>query len=195
MRRIGRIACQAGHPHHPVVLRIKRLQGRVVDRPVVATPSSVRTRKSDGWKRGKCPAYSTVPPPTPLKLAILIGELRVIDRIVRLPRPPVRAGAEIAELTRLPVASGAGIFGRLHPVALLQTEDVHLRLGQAPGHGRAGGTGANDQDVNRAVHAKEPHWKCAAAINGVRVGLSTACCCLGGYPRGGASLPGPTSSG
>jgi len=35
MRRIGGIAGQAGHAHHPVVLGVERLQRRVVDRPVI----------------------------------------------------------------------------------------------------------------------------------------------------------------
>jgi hypothetical protein len=69
----------------------------------------------------------------------------VVDRIVGVARTTVRADVEIVELTRLPIASGAGIFGRLHPVALLKAENSHLRLGEAPGHSRAGGTGANDQ--------------------------------------------------
>jgi hypothetical protein len=90
--------------------------------------------------------------------AVEIGDLDwrmgVVDRIVGIARTPVRADVEIVELTRLPIASGAGIFGGLHPVALLETEDVHLRLGEAPGQGRTGGTGADDQDVNWGRHAK-----------------------------------------
>jgi hypothetical protein len=39
-----------------------------------ATPSRLRTRKSDGWNRGQCAACSTVLPPTPLKFTTEIGE-------------------------------------------------------------------------------------------------------------------------
>ena len=114
--------------------------------------------------------------------AVEIGDfdrrVGVVDRIVGIARTTVGTDVEIVELTRLPVASGAGILGRFHPVALLETEDVHLRLGQAPGHGRAGGPCADDQDVNEGGHAKWSRVKWVAAINGVRGELSTAYCCL-----------------
>jgi hypothetical protein len=84
--------------------------------------------------------------------AVEIGDLDrragVVDRIVGIALTTIGAYVEIVELTGLPIASSAGIFGRLHPVALLETENVHLRLGQAPGDSRTGGTGADDQDVN-----------------------------------------------
>jgi hypothetical protein len=47
----------------------------------------------------------------------------------------------------------AGIFGRIHPAALVEAENMHLGVGETPGHRRAGGTGANDQDVNGIVHS------------------------------------------
>ena len=189
VRRIGGIAGQAGHAHHPVVLGVERLQGRVVDRPVIGDAvqrAHAKVRRMEAREVTRVQHRAAAD-------AVEVGDLDrrvvVVDRIVGIARATVRAVVEVVELTRLPVAAGAGIFGRLHPVALLEAEDVHLRLGEAPGHRRAGGAGADDQNVNRGGHAKEPHLKCVAAINGVRVRLSTACCCLCGYPRGGASLP------
>ena len=123
--------------------------------------------------------------------AVEIGDfdrrVGVVDRIVGIACTTVGTDVEIVELARLPIASGTGIFGRLHPVALLETKDVHLRLGQAPGDGRAGGPCADDQDVNRGGHAKQSRVKWMAVINGVRGVGSTACChpSLGSVVTGG----------
>src|SRR6516165_1592430 len=95
--------------------------------------------------------------------AVKIGDLdrraRVVDRIVGVALAAVGADVEIVELTRLPIASGAGILGRLHPVALLETENVHLGLGETPGDSSTGSPGADDQDVNRSGHAKRSRLK------------------------------------
>src|SRR6516225_6161300 len=103
--------------------------------------------------------------------AVEIGDfdrrVGVVDRIVGIAPTTVGADVEIVELARLPIASGARIFGRLHPVALLETENVHLCLGQAPGDGRAGGTGADDQDANGGSHAKQPRLRCAVRKGGL----------------------------
>jgi hypothetical protein len=40
----------------------------------------------------------------------------------------------------------------IHPAALIEAEDVHFCVGKAPGDRRAGGAGADDQDVNGIVH-------------------------------------------
>jgi hypothetical protein len=52
--------------------------------------------------------------------AVEIGDLDrrvgVVDRIVGIARTTVRTDVEIVELTRLPIASSARVFGRLHPV-------------------------------------------------------------------------------
>jgi hypothetical protein len=68
-RRNGGIAGDAGDAHDPVVLLEERDQRVVIDRPVVGQPSKLRTRKSEGCRRGKCAVYITVPPPMPLKSA------------------------------------------------------------------------------------------------------------------------------
>jgi len=91
------------------------------------------------------------------KIGDLDRRARVIDRIVGIAPTTVGADVEIVELARLPIASGARIFGRLHPVALLETENVHLCLGQAQGDSCTGSPGADDQDVNRSSHAA---WSC-----------------------------------
>jgi hypothetical protein len=57
-----------------------------------------------------------------------MGEIGVVDRIVGVSPASIRADMEIVELTRLPIAVGAGVFGGLHPVPLLQTKDVSARL-------------------------------------------------------------------
>ncbi len=178
MRRIGGIAGQAGYAHHPVVLGVERLQGRVVDRPVIGDAVQRARAKIRRMEPREVTRVQHRAAADAVEVGDLDRRIGVIDRIVGIARSTVRAGMEIVELPRLPVASGAGIFGWLHPVALLKAEDVHLRLGQAPGHGRAGGTGANDQDVNRAGHAKEPHLKCVAAINGGPSGVVNGRCLL-----------------
>src|SRR5215469_18120542 len=95
--------------------------------------------------------------------AVEIGDLNrrsaIVDRIVGIAVTAIGADVKIAELTRLPIAPGAGILRGLHPVALLETKDMHLRLGQAPGDGRSRGAGADDQNVNGGGHAKRSHLK------------------------------------
>ena len=87
--------------------------------------------------------------------AVEVGDLHrrvvVVDRVIGWPGAPVRADVEIAVAPRLPVPAVAGEVGLLHPVALLQAEDFHPRLGQAPGHRGAGRAGADDQDVDDFV--------------------------------------------
>jgi len=77
----------------------------------------------------------------------------VIDRVVFRPSADIGARRIIAEEPRLPVAPRARILRGIHPAALIEAEDMHLGVGEAPGHGRAGGSGANDQDIDGFVHS------------------------------------------
>jgi hypothetical protein len=91
----------------------------------------------------------------------------------------IRAGRKI---TRIALAFEAGRDGfwlarwlrahgvEAHVIHPFEAENVHLRLGQAPGHRRTRGTGANDQDVNRGGHANESLAMRGRSINGVSEG-------------------------
>ena len=87
--------------------------------------------------------------------AVEVGDLHrrvvVVDGIVGVARAPVRADVEIGVAARFPVAAVGGEIGRLDPVALLEAQDLHARLGQAPGHRGARGAGADDQHIDDVV--------------------------------------------
>ena len=149
--RIGRIAGEAGDAHHAVVLGKERLQRRVIDRPVIGDavqrphakirrvhPREMR-REHDGAAADR------------VEVGDLHRRVVVVDRIVGRPPPPVRADVEIAVSPRFPVPPVAWEVGLLHPIALFQAQDLHARLGQAPGHRRTGRAGADDQDIDDLV--------------------------------------------
>jgi hypothetical protein len=50
---------------------------------------------------------------------------------------------------------------------------VHFRLGETPGHGCTGGTGANDQNVNWCGHVEGPAGSALRPVDGARGRLST----------------------
>ena len=63
----------------------------------------------------------------------------------------VRADVVISVAAGFPVAAIAGEIGLLGPIPLLQAQDAHLRLGEAPRHGRARRAGADDQDIDLLI--------------------------------------------
>ena len=150
-RRHAGIAGEAGHAHHAVVLGEERLQRPVVDRPVVGDAverlhPEIRRVHARPVRRVDDRAAAD---------AVEVGDLHrrvvVVDRIIGVAPAAVRADVEIGVAPRLPVAAVAGEVGGLHPVALLQAEDAHPGLGQAPGHRGARGAGADDQHIDHLV--------------------------------------------
>ena len=101
---------------------------------------------------------------------------RLLGLVHRWRDEVIRAGRKI---TRIALAFEAGRDGfwlarwlrahgvEAHVIHPFEAENVHLRLGQAPGHRRTRGTGANDQDVNRGGHANESLAMRGRSINGV----------------------------
>ena len=152
LRRIGRIAGQAGHAGHAVVLCEERLQRRVVDRPVIGDAverSHAEIRRMQARiVRGVDDGAAA----DAVEIHHLDRRVIVVDRIIGRPSAPVRAGGEIIVHPRLPVPPVAGVVGLLHPIALLQAEDLHPGIGQAPGHRGARSAGADDQHVHDLVH-------------------------------------------
>ena len=151
VRRIGRIAGQAGDAHHAVVLGEIRLERPVVDRPVVrhavqrphAEVGRVHARE---MRREEDRAAAD---------AVEVGDLHqrvvVVDGIVGVPRAAVGADVEIGVAARFPVAAVGRKIGGLDPVALLEAQDLHARFGEAPGHRGAGGAGADDEHIDDLV--------------------------------------------
>ena len=134
VRRVGRIAGQAGHAGHAVVLGKKRLQGRIIDRPVVGDAIQ-RLHPEIGWVHARIMGRVH---DRAAANGVEIGDLHhgvvVVDRIICVTRPPVRADIEIAITPSFPVPPVAGEVGLLHPIPLFQTQDTHFGLGQAPRH-------------------------------------------------------------
>ena len=150
-RRHARIAGEAGHAHHPVVLVVEALERPVVDRPVVRHAverlhPEVRRVHARPVRRVDQRAAAD---------AVEVGDLHrrvvVVHRIVGVAPAAVRADVEVGVAPRLPVAAVAGEVGGFHPVALLQAQDAHPGVGQAPGHRGARGAGADDQDIDFLV--------------------------------------------
>src|SRR5262249_54118097 len=87
--------------------------------------------------------------------SVEVGDLHpraaVGARIVRLSPAPARADVEITVTPPLPAATGAWDVGVLHPIALLEAKDAHLRFRQAPGDCCARGAGADDQYIYNFV--------------------------------------------
>ena len=150
-QRRHRIARKARDAHHPVVLFEERRERVVINRPVISDAverlhleiGRVQPRPMRGVHHGR--AADAV------EVHHLDRRVVVIDRIVLGPAADVRTGRPVTVELRLPVTPGARIFRRLHPAALVEAEDMHLGLGQTPGHRRAGRAGADDQDVNGIV--------------------------------------------
>ena len=94
-------------------------------------------------------------------MSILKTLARVLSLVIAL--AAIGAGGEIAEEARLPVAAVTGIVGWLHPVPLLEAEDVHPGFREAPCHRSTRGAGADDENVDLVVHLRnvEPHvrWR------------------------------------
>ena len=156
LRRIGRIAGQARDARHAVVLGEERLQRRVVDRPVIGDAIE-RAHAEIRWMQpGIVPGVHDRAAAHGVEIHHLDGRVVVVDRIVRRPRPPVRAGGEIVVQPRLPVPPVARVVGLFHPIALFQAEDFHPRVGEAPRHRGARRAGADDQHVHRFVHPVAP---------------------------------------
>ena len=128
MRRIGGIARETGHAHHAVVLREERLQRGVIDRPVVGDAVERANPEIGRMHAGKMRGEHDRPAADPVEVGDLHRRVVVVDRIIRRPRAPVRTDVEIAVAPRFPVAAVAGEVGRLHPIALLQAKDLHLRV-------------------------------------------------------------------
>ena len=186
-RRHAGIAGEAGHAHHAVVLVVEALERPVVDRPVVGHAVErlhleVRRVHARPVRRVDHRAAAD---------AVEVGDLHqrvvVVDRIVGVAPAAVRADVEIGVAPGLPVAAVAGEVGGLHPVALLQAEDAHLGVGQAPGHRGARGAGADDQDIDLLVagHLSAPRpRRCGRRARRARAGARR---------RAGTSLPVPAS--
>ena len=153
VRRIGGIAGEAGDARHAIVLGEERLQRRIIDRPVIghavqradAEVGRVQARIMRRVHHGRAADG--------VEVHHLDRRVVVVDRIVAGPLPDIRAGGVVAEHARLVVPPVGRIVGLLHPVALLQAQDFHPGLGQAPGDGGARGAGADDENVNLVVHA------------------------------------------
>src|SRR5262245_16961613 len=68
--------------------------------------------------------------------AVEVGDLHqgfvVVDRVVRVARAAVRADVEIGVATRLPIATVGRKFAGFDPVSLLEAQDLHPGLGEAP---------------------------------------------------------------
>ncbi len=112
-----------------------------------ATPSRVRTRKSDGVQRCQCAAYRIVLPPT----ALYISGLTSAVGVSRDSRSPGRArwgsGATLLR-HQLPFRLVAVEFAVVDLRPLLQTDHLDAGGGQTTRRDCPRGAGADDNDVH-----------------------------------------------
>ena len=161
-RRIGRVARQSGDAHHAIVQCIEGLEGLILDRPVVGHAIECAHLEVRRVKARKVPGIQHGAAAHAIEVGDLDRRASVIDRIVPGARAPVGAEVELAQLACFPVASIAGVIGGLDPVALLQAQDAHTGIGQAPCDGSPGCPGTDDQHIDRVVrdarrgHAHRP---------------------------------------
>ena len=153
VRRIGRIACQAGHAHHPVVLVVKRLQGCIVDRPIVSDAIERAHAKIRRMEAREVTGVKNRAAADAVEVGDLDRRMGVVDRVVLGPGANIGIGGILDHSARLPVTAGAGVGCGVHPTPLFEAEDVHLCVGETPGHRRARRAGANNQHIHGIVHA------------------------------------------
>ena len=155
--RIGRVALQARDTGHTVVLTIKGRQGVVIDWPVIGHPVQALDPEVGRMKAREMPREQHCPAANTVEIGDLDRRVVLVDGIVRCHATQVRVDHHVPLRAGLPVAAGTGILQRVHRAALLQADDMHFRLRQAPRHCRAGRAGADDQDVNGIVgHGDSP---------------------------------------
>jgi len=152
-RRNAGIAGEAGDPHHPVVLLEERHQGVVIDGPVFGHAIEALDAEIGRMQARKMRRIHDCAAAHAVEVHDLDRRVVVVDRVVLGPGTDVGTGGIVAKGTRLPVASRARVRRGVHPVPLLEAEDVHPRVGETPGHGRAGRAGADDQHIHGIVHA------------------------------------------
>jgi hypothetical protein len=176
-RRNAGIAGEAGDPHHPVVLLEERDQGVVIDRPVVGHAveglhAEVRRMQAREMRRVHHGAAAHR-----VEVHDLDRRVVVVDRVVFGPGADVGTGRIVAKGARLPIAARAGVRRRVHPAALLEAEDVHLRVGEAPGHRSTRRAGADDQHIHGIVHAGPSLHLVQHASIGSRDAMPRQLCC------------------
>ena len=151
VRRIGRIAGQAGDADVAVVFGEKGVEQGVVDWPVVGDAVEGLDAEVGGVETGKMRGVENRAAADGVEVGDRDGRVVVVDRIVRRAVAEVGTDRVIPSLQHFPVAPVARVFGGIHPVALFHAHDAHPGFGEAPRDGGAGRTRAYNQDINDIV--------------------------------------------
>ena len=150
-RRICRIAGDAGASHPGIVQIVVRLEVGIGDRPVVghaveAPDLEVRRVKA----RRVCGPVDGAAADRVEHQRRDVG-LAVVHRIVLGQAADIRVEAEARGSAEFPVCEAGRVLLRLLPSALLEAQNAEPGIREPPGHRRAGGTGADDQNVDECV--------------------------------------------
>ncbi len=151
MGGVGRIAGEAGNAHHAVVLGEVGLQRPIIDRPVIGDAIERFDAEVGGVHAREMGGVEHRAAANAIEVCDLHRRVVVVDGIVGIARAAIGTDVEIGEAAGFPVAAVAREIGGLDPVALLEAEDLHARLGEAPGDSCAGGARADDQHVDDVV--------------------------------------------
>ncbi len=149
--RIHRIAGQARHPHHAVVSGEVRLQRVVVDRPIVGDTVERSHLEIGRMQSREMRAVQNRAAADAVEVDDRDRGVVVVDRIVRVATTHVRVDVIGAVRLALPIRRGARIVGRIRPIALLEADDAHARIRQAPRDRSARGACSDDQNVDDVV--------------------------------------------
>ena len=150
-RRVCRIAAQAGHSDHRVVLLVVRLQVPVGQRPVVGNAIEALDAEIRGTKARKVPAPVDRATPDGIEHERDNGRPVHVDGIVFRALAYIRVLGKIGRPVMLPIGPVMGIRLRVHPAALLQADDRQPGLRQRPRHRRARRPRTDDEHIRHTI--------------------------------------------
>ena len=147
VRRVGRIAREAGDAELPVRPIEVLQQLEIVDRPVVG--DAVERADAEVGREGPRPGAGK---DDGRATDGVVHERRdggvvLDDRVVLGEAADVRAGRPILARLQLPVELVARVVGPVEPLPLLEADDLETRFSQPKGDHAAGRAGTDDQDV------------------------------------------------
>src|ERR1035437_247302 len=121
--------------------------------PVIASCTISRSTPVRTGALSWCPALSrTSQPNSDVRTRRCTGRLRIWRLPAKSSASKVKSGSQSYAYNYRSFASVSRIVRRLHPIALLEAEDPHPRIGKAPRHRGARCSGTDDQDIDFIMH-------------------------------------------
>ena len=146
-RRESGIAGEARHAEVRLDAFVERLKVLVSERPVI--PDAIECAHAEVRRHVALPVRGVNDRAAANGVIEHRGNVRVlvVDRVIRGRLPAIGIARPIAAQGQLEVGMIGARFGVVRPVALLEHDHSHARLGESFRRHGAGGTRADDQDV------------------------------------------------